>query len=114
MRGKFQAVPGISYCLLREPVMSSTGLRKIHAEVSTNCIPASSPAKVLSPKRQSEEYQVQSPAEPHVHSNFFLPVPRAQTGLEKSRKIYPGEEVAEQKSSRPVLSAKAGGKRNNS
>lgn len=47
MRGKFQAVPGISYCLLGEPVMSSAGLREICADVSSDCIPASSPAKGL-------------------------------------------------------------------
>lgn len=76
MRGKFQAVPGLSYCLLRELLMSSTGLRKICAAVSTLTAshPEAPPKVSLSPKGQREEHQAQSPAEPHVHINV-LPAP---------------------------------------
>jgi hypothetical protein len=73
--GKIQGIPGISYCFLRDPGMSSAGLMKICADVSTDCIAASSPAKgFLSPKGQSEEHKAQSPAEPHIVDQF-LPAP---------------------------------------
>ena len=61
MKGEFQAVLGLSSHLLREPVMSSAGLRKsVQMSILTAFQPQARLEASLSHKEQSGEGKVQS------------------------------------------------------